>query len=315
LLKKMNNYKNYSISTDAKLEIDLGLDDNDAKKYIPLIQKYCHFESEYLKPNDDGVLIGDRLSRYLKLNIGDSIVLMGQGYHGVSAAGIYPVRGIVKVASPELDNKLVYMSIQEAKKFLGFDNQITALVINLTNNDEMLETQSELKASIGDGNFVIKNWQETMPTLKQQIESDNVSGQVFLFILYVIVFFGIFGTVIMMVAERKREFGVMIAIGMKRKKLTRIVNIEMIFLGVMGGVTGMLVTIPILLYGHYHPMKFTGDMARMFEDMGFAPVMPMALFNSYFYVQGMIILVMILVVCLVPISSIRKLDVIKALRG
>lgn len=315
LLTKMDNYKNYSISTDAKLQIDLALNGNDAKKYIPIIQQYCNFESEYLKSDDTGVLIGDRLSRYLKIGVGDSIVLMGQGYHGVSAAGIFPVRGIVKIASPDLDNKLVYMTISEAKKFLGLDDQITGLVINLKDNDEMLNTQEELKTAIGDGNFVIKNWQETMPTMKQQIESDNVSGQVFLFILYVIVFFGIFGTVIMMVAERRREFGVMIAIGMKRKKLIRIVNMEMIFLGVLGGLSGMLITVPILLYGHYHPIEFSGDMARMFEDMGFVPVMPMALFDSYFYAQAIITLIMILVACLVPISSIRKLDVIKALRG
>lgn len=314
LLDKMDTYKGYSFSTDAKVEIDLGLDNNEAREYIPIIKKYCHFESNYLQPNDDGVLIGDRLSRYLQLNVGDTLVLMGQGYHGVSAAGIFPVRGIVKVPSPDLDNKLVYMSIAKAKEFLGLDNQITAMVINLKDNDEMLETQEELKASLGSG-IVVKNWEEIMPTMKQQIESDSVSGQVFIFILYVIVFFGIFGTVIMMIAERKREFSVMIAIGMKRKKLTRIVNIELIFLGVMGGLTGMLATVPILLYGHYNPVKFTGDIARMFEDMGFVAEMPMALFNSYFYTQAIIVLLMILVACLIPISSIKKLNVIKALRG
>lgn len=315
LLAKMETFKNYSFSSEAKIEIDLGLDQTDAKKYIPLIQKYCHFESNYLKPNDDGVLIGDRLSRYLKLDIGDTLVLIGQGYHGVSAAGIYPVRGIVKIPSPDLDNKLVYMSITEAEKFLGLSNQITALVINLKDNDEMLDTQNELISAIGKGDFVVKNWQETMPTLKQQIESDSVSGQVFIFILYVIVFFGIFGTVIMMIAERKREFGVMIAIGMKRKKLTQIVNIEMIFLGIMGGITGMAASVPLLLYGHYYPIQLTGDMAKMMEDMGFVPIMPMALFDSYFYAQAMVVLIMILFACLVPIGSIKKLDVIKALRG
>lgn len=314
LLDKMDTYKGYSFSTAAKIEIDLGLDNSESKKYIPVIRKYCHFESSYLQPHDDGVLIGDRLSRYLQLNVGDTLVLMGQGYHGVSAAGIFPVRGIVKIPSPDLDNKLVYMSISKAKEFLGLNNQITALVINLKDNDDMLDTQSELKASLGS-NIVVKNWEEIMPTMKQQIESDSVSGQVFIFILYVIVFFGIFGTVIMMIAERKREFSVMIAIGMKRKKLTRIVNIEMIFLGVMGGLGGMLATVPILLYGHYNPVKFSGDMARMFEDMGFVAEMPMALFHSYFYTQALIVLVMILVACLVPISSIKKLNVIKALRG
>lgn len=315
ILNKIETYKNNSYSTTAKIEIDLDFENSDAGKYIPVIEKYCRFESNYLSPNDKGVLIADRLSRYLKVSVGDSVILIGQGYHGASAAGIYPVRGIVKLASPDLDNKLIYMSLSEAKLFLGLNGQITSLVINLEDNDEMIETQSDLKSIIGNNNYVVKNWEEISPTLKQQIESDNVSGQVFIFILYVIVFFGIFGTVIMMIAERKREFGVMVAIGMKRKKLSMILTIEMIFLGILGGLAGIIVTVPLLLYGHYYPLQLTGDLAHMMEDMGFDPLMPLALFESYFFMQVLIVFVMVLLASFLPLRSIQKMDVIKAIHA
>jgi ABC-type lipoprotein release transport system permease subunit len=315
LVEHIETFKGNSYASNSRLELDFELSSEESDEYLHLIKKYSAFESNYLSQNDDGVLISDRLSKYLKATVGDTIILIGQGYHGVSAAGIYPVRGIIKMASPDLDNKLIYMSLSEINNFLGLDNQVTSLVINLENNDNMLETQVELKAIITDPTLVVKNWKEIVPTLVQQIESDNIGGQAFLGILYFIVFFGIFGTVVMMVAERKREFGVMIALGMKRKKLSSIVAIEMFFIGLIGTISGMILISPIILYGHYNPFKISGESAKMMEDMGFDALMPFALFDTYFFMQGLIIFIMIGLACIQPLRSINKLDVIKSIRG
>jgi ABC-type lipoprotein release transport system permease subunit len=218
-----------------------------------LILKNAVINSAYLQQKDDGVLVSDRLSKYLKVNVGDSLVLMGQGYQGVSAAGVFPIRGIIKVPAPDLDNKLVYMTIDKAGEFLGLKGQITSIAINLKNTDKMLATEAELSNLLSDKNVTVKNWETLIPTLKQQIEGDNKSGIMFLGILYVIIFFGIFGTVLMMISERKREFGVMVAIGMKQSKLAVIVTIEMLFLGFMGTVLGMLASVHA---NSHHNTKF-----------------------------------------------------------
>ena len=55
------------------------------------------------------------------MTIGDTVILMGQGYHGASAAGIFPVRGIIKMPSPEIDNRLIIMTIPAAQRF--FDEE------------------------------------------------------------------------------------------------------------------------------------------------------------------------------------------------
>lgn len=315
LFKKIESRLGSSFSSESKLELDLGLSTEENEKFLPLIKKYAAFKSNYLTSDDEGVLVSDRLSKYLNAEIGDSIILIGQGYHGASAAGIYPIRGIIKMASPVLDNKLVFMTAKNASIFLGIENHVTSLVMNLNDKSDMLETQDELEALINDPTRIVKNWKEIAPELKQQIESDDIGGKVFIGILYFIVFFGIFGTVVMMIAERRREFGVMVALGMKRKKLASIVSIEMIFIGLLGTISGMMATAPILVYGHYNPLKITGDSAKMFEDMGFDPLLPLALFDSYFFIQGIIVLVMILLACIGPIQSINKLDVIKSIKG
>lgn len=315
IISRVEKFKGHSYSTQSRIELDLQLSKEEIKSYLNLISEATGYQSEYLSNEDSGILVSDRLSRYLKINTGDTIVLMGQGYHGVSAAGIYPVRGIVNVPSPDLDNKLIYMSIKEANAFLGMNGNITSLSINLNDPEEMESTQQVIQSEIDNDKYVVKNWEELIPVIKQQIEGDSVSGQIMLGILYVIVFFGIFGTVLMMVAERKREFGMLVAIGMKRKKLAYIMAFEMAFLGFIGAISGMLLSVPVILYGYYNPIKLSGDMAKMLEDMGWDPIMPMAWFDSYFYMQGIIIIVMVVMACLLPVRNILKLDTIKALRN
>ena len=70
----------------------------------------------------------------------------------------------------------------------------------------------------------------------------------------------------MMIAERKREFGVLVAIGMQKRKLKRIVTIEMILLGALGLITGLLASVPLILYFYYFPIVLKGDLAKMMED-------------------------------------------------
>lgn len=315
LKNRISKFKGHSYATTKRIELDLQLTDNEIKAYLPVIKNNAVFTSNYLEENDDGILVSDRLSRYLKATVGDTIVLLGQGYHGVSAAGIYPVRGIITVPSPDLDNKLIFMSLPQANQLLGMQGHITSLSVNLLDPDDMEATQADIGSSLSDEKYVVKNWKELMPVMKQQIEGDNVSGQIMLGILYGIVFFGIFGTVLMMVAERKREFGVLVAIGMKRAKLAMIIAFEMGFLGLIGAVSGMTLSVPVILLGYYHPVQLGGDMAKMLEDMGWDPVMPMAWFDSYFFLQGLIILVMVILACWLPVRSILKLDTIKALRN
>jgi ABC-type lipoprotein release transport system permease subunit len=219
--------------------------------------------------------------------------------------------------SPEIDNKLIIMTIPAAQKFFDAEGKITALVVNLTDksNRTMKTAKARINALLSDKNTVAKTWYELNPVLYQQIQGDSQSGQAMLAVLYFIIFFGIFGTVLMMVSERKREFGVLVAIGMQKRKLQRIVTIEMMLLGAIGLVCGLLASVPLILYFYYFPILIRGDMANMMEDWGWDAVMPTAWFGPYFYWQAVIVALMVLLATLYPIRKIGMLKEIEALKG
>ena len=201
VLVKLKKRLGGSYSSRARLELELGLSTNENELCIPEILNSCKVSNGYLTNDDEGVLVSDRLAGYLKAAIGDSIILMGQGYHGVSAAGIFPVKGIIKMPVPDIDSRLIIMTIPAAQKFFDSEGMITSLSVNLTSKSRrtLIEVKNNINLLLTDKNIVTKTWEELNPLLVQQIEGDSQSGMAMLGLLYFIIFFGIFGTVLMMV--------------------------------------------------------------------------------------------------------------------
>jgi len=168
---------------------------------------------------------------------------------------------------------------------------------------------------LDDKNTISKTWEELNPILYQQIQGDSQSGLAMLGLLYFIIFFGIFGTVLMMVAERKREFGILVSIGMQKRRLKFIVTVEMILLGLIGLTAGLIAGSPVIIYFYYYPIVLKGDLAKMMEDYGWDAVMPSAWFGPYFYWQAIIVGLMVLMAIIYPLRKIGKLKEIDALRS
>ena len=271
-------------------------------------------EGEYLKKGDDGVLIVVNLAKFLKLAVGDTITLISQGYHGVTAAGIYPVRGIISFPSTTMNNKLLFMDLSQAQYLYGAENMLTSISIMLHNPKKLSADTLAIRAAIGP-EYEIMEWREMNPEVVQGIESDNISGKFMLGILYLVVGFGILGTIMMMTLERKREFGVMVSVGMQRYKLAIIIFIETVFIALIGVLAGIVVATPLLYYMHLNPIQLTGEAAKAMMDMNVEPVMPFSLDLPIFYNQAIVVLVITSIAVLYPLIVISRFEVLKAMRG
>ncbi len=272
-------------------------------------------KGQYLEPGDGGIMLGERLANYLQLDVNDTIVFLGQGYHGVTAAGKYPVKGILHFPSPDLDKRMTFLSLEQAQALFGAENRLTSYVINLKDPDDFLETAQDIESVLNGDNYEVMHWKEMLPELVQQIQSDNASGLIFIGVLYVVIAFGIFGTVLMMTVERRREFGVMIAVGMRKTKLTGVVIFEMFFIGIIGIIAGIIGSIPVIQWFYHNPIKLTGEYATMMEQFGLDPVMPFAWDIGFFANQTLAVAIIMIIAVIYPIYSISKIKVNKALRA
>jgi ABC-type lipoprotein release transport system permease subunit len=310
-------FKNESYTGPGRLMLDLGISESDSSSVFPLLRKYASVTNNFFNPEDSGsVVIGNGLSEYLKINIGDTLVLIGQGYHGVSAAGKYRIKGIVKLPSPDFDNLVVYLPVDAARKLFGADGISTSAVIMLNNTDEKnLQLTAERLQKIIKDPLTIRTWRELNALMVNQMDADNKSGMIMIGILYLVIAFGVFGTVLMMLAERRREFGMLVSIGMQKRKLAKVIAFEMLLIGFLGVVTGIIASLPVVIYGNIYPLRFRGEMARMWEDYGFEPVMPTLLPDSYYFWQTVVVLIILAIAIGFSIRKIFRINVISSLKA
>ncbi len=272
-------------------------------------------EGVYFDGSPDGVLVSSRLAEFLNLSLNDTLTMLSTGYHGASAAGIYPVIGIVKMPNPELDRRIVFMTLPYAQEFYGARNMLSSLVINVDDSGQLHKTKKALGDLLDEELYEILDWKEMNPELVQQIQSDQTGGYIMLGMLYLIVGFGVLGTLIMMTTERRKEFGVMVAIGMQKRRLGIILTIEMLLMGVVGVASGVIGSLPIIGYFVNNPIRFTGEYAELFEIYGFEPIMPAEFDLSYFIGQSSVVLLIFILAIIYPVNSVLRLKEIKALRA
>ena len=271
-------------------------------------------EGDYLNPTDDGILLSQGLAKYLKATVGDTIVLLGQGYHGANAAGLFPVRGIIKFAMPQQNGQLIYMTLAKAQWFYAADGLITSAALVIDDADAAGRITKQIRRIFDGEAYEVMDWKELVPDLLQSIELDSISGRVMLWILYLVIGFGMFGTYLMMTAERQYEFGVMIAVGMRRLRLQTIVFMEIAMMTAIGVVVGILLSLPALTYFHYNPIYFGEEAAKAIENFGVEAVYAFSLDPVIFTNQAYAIFIMAIVLAGYPIWSIHKMKPVESMR-
>lgn len=262
---------------------------------------------------DQGVMLGEGLAEYFGLSAGDTLVMLGQGYHGISARGKYAVSGIVKLNSPLLNDNLIFMPLPEAQWFYGAEGMVTSYVLDMSYNDNVPKFARRLESQVDTARYEVMAWQEMMPELVQAIQADSAGGQIMLFILYMVITFGMFGTVLMMTAERHYEFGVLISIGMKRWQLALTVLYETIMISIIGVIAGLVAAFPIVYYFHNNPLDLSGRAAETIEDYGFEAVMPASLDPSISITHASIILIISILITIYPMLVLARLKPVKAM--
>ncbi len=216
-------------------------------------------QGRYLKPDSyDEIVIGAVLARNLKVNIGDEITFLGSGLDNSFAAGVVKLAGIFESGLPELDRNLAQINLSYFDDSFAMRGKGHSIVIRAGNIDAVESLQSRVDKLIDNQqNLTTRNWDELQPGLKQAIQADMTSAWFMYIVLIVLVAFSVLNTQLMSVLERTREFGTMMALGMKPGLLSRLVVTETLMmsgLGLLFGVAcGFVITWYLSRVGFYYP--------------------------------------------------------------
>lgn len=270
-------------------------------------------EGSYLLDGDNAVLLAQGLAGRLQLKVNDTAVLIGQGYQGATAAGKYIIKGIVRFGSPDLNDKALFMPLAAAQDFYSAYGMITSYVLSLHDTKKLESIAANVRQSTGPA-YEVMTWEEIIPEVKQHIRTDSNNMQYVQYILYMLICFGIFGTLLMMMVERKFEMGMLVGIGMKKSKLIILLLFESVFTVLAGCVLGIIASIPLVFYLNKHPLKMGGETAQAYERFGFEAIFPASVEASNFINQGLIVLVIGIMLSLYPMYKVIRLNPVTAMK-
>ncbi|MBN2350878.1 MAG: ABC transporter permease [Bacteroidales bacterium] len=290
----------------------IGIDPEEENKITNLSQWVS--TGEYLSKGDKGILVAVNIAKQLKAEIGDTLVLISQGYHGASAAGLFPIKGILKFPSPDLNNFGAYIDLDAARDFFSVPDMVTSMVLLVSDYDHVQKIKHAIQEKVGD-KYSIMTWDEMQPEIVQMIEGDRAGGVVMKAILYIVIGFGILGTIIMMMSERKRENGIMIAIGMQKYRLQTMLFYETLLIGLVGVIAGFVLSIPIISIFVNNPIPLPAEIGEAYEMFGLEPAMYFSLVPKVVLNQLITVFVITLCIAVYPVIQIINLKVSNALRA
>ena len=286
----------------------------DKEDKMTKIKSYLE-EGEFIADGSREIMVAQDLAKFLGIKINDTIVLFSSGYHGATAAGLYPVKGILKLPTPEMNRSTVYLNLAETQDLFSAPERMTGLIFDLNDMEDSGAIVDAVKKDLDLSVYAVMSWEEMNKELLQMIETDNAGGVIMIAILYMVIAFGIFGTVLMMTNERIREFSVMISVGMQKIKLATVIVMELVMLTSLAVLAGILISLPVMYYFLYNPIQFSGDAVEVMQDFNFEPVMPMSIEGNIFVFQAIAISILSLIAMSYPVIKIMKLDVVNGLRS
>lgn len=270
-------------------------------------------EGQLLDDDDSDILITEKMAKYYQVHVGDTLVLIGQGFQGYTAAGLYKIKGIIRFSAGDLSTML-FMTLPESQRFLSAPNRFTHYLINIEDSKYLNTVASEVKELLHDKPLKARTWEEVLPGLKQGLELDSNSGLLIVGILYMIVAFGMFGTIIMLYNERLFEFGILNAVGMHKKTLIFVTQIELIILTIIGIIVGNLVSLPFLIHFNEHPIELKGNTAKGIIEQGFDPYLGTGLYPEVFVNNSVLILFIGFLATMYIVLKLWKLNPLEAMR-
>lgn len=213
-------------------------------------------------------VLGQGLARQLQVEPGDELVVFLEAADGSLGNEVLRVVGIVVTGNSMIDRGAAYVRLEDAQFMAALGDGVHRVAIRTADLAAARETAAQVAAVIGgtyplppddapvtEDELAVLSWQEMAPSLHQMIELARSSYWFLYLLIYLVAAVGILNTQRMSALERRREFGVMMAIGMRPRRLFRTLLVETVVLGMAGAAVGALLGGAITWYHATHGLN------------------------------------------------------------
>lgn len=216
-------------------------------------------EGHYLdRPDAASVVLGSTLARNLHVTPGEQVTLLGVGRDGSVAADVLTVVGIFSTGVSELDHQLAEMPLTRFQADFGMPGQAHVAVLGGPSLASMTRALPSIQEQVRVAGLAVRGWAQLEPDLRDAIHLDASTSMLWYIALVVVAIVILLNAILMSVLERTREFGTLLALGMRPTAIGRMVWIEILMMVGLGLALGMGVGAALVGWYQIHGLALPG---------------------------------------------------------
>jgi ABC-type lipoprotein release transport system permease subunit len=231
---------------------------------------------------------------------------------GTPVQGTFRVCGIYKTTNGGFDQVSVFVNSRDLAGLYDGKSTLTHEIAILLNNIEKSGSVKEKLTGISPYNTV-STWKELAPDAAMMNDFMVMYYIIFIGIVMLALAFGIINTMMMTILERTKELGMLMAIGMNRKRVFSMIMLETIFLTLVGAAVGMLSGWLIVQTLGKSGIYFS-TWGEGFEAIGFAATVYPVITPAFFLIITIMVIATAIISSIWPARKALKLVPVEALR-
>lgn len=185
-------------------------------------------------------LLGVGLARKLHVQQGDTLDILSQDVNGVQVDVEIRVAGTLHTSSAALDRTRIVMNWRDLQRMVGLDGKVHELAIRVDDPERATEIAAALQRSPLLAKLDVESWTQLRPDALAIVGANDALSATLVFLIFLVAGLGVANTMLMSILERKREFGVLKALGMRPVALMGMVVAESVFLATLASVVGLV---------------------------------------------------------------------------
>ena len=260
----------------------------------------------------NSILISKALAKELKVKLKSKIVLTMQDFNGEITGAAFQVVGIFKTDNSTWDKMHVFVQADDFAEILEIpDDQSHEIDILLEDYTQASIISDQMKKKYGD--LLSEDWSEIQPYISFLTEYMDIMMGVFMLIIMSALGFGIVNTMLMVILERTRELGMLMAIGMTKRRVFMMIMLETLFLALVGAIIGEALSM-LLIHYYGNAGIDISSMAEGMESVGYSAI-TFPVLEGYRYIQITVMVIVIgILASIYPAVKGLRLDPAEAIR-
>ncbi len=259
------------------------------------------------------VVVGEKLAKRLRLKVGTRINMQIVDLGGDLSIKGYRVSGIYRTTNTSYDESTLFVKFEDLKSQLGMeDNTAHEIAVLLNNGNEAAAVKPSIQKTAG--NYEVQTWKELSPEMSLLTDSMDQYMYIFILIILLALCFGIINTMLMAVLDRVKEIGMLMAVGMNKRRIFSMIILESALLTILGGVLGIIIGSVITKIFETRPINLS-MFSEGLEEYGFASQVYTSLRPETLVIISILVIITGVLSAVYPALKALKLNPAEATRS